>query len=390
MVHKTRFAPLLPALLLVASVPCFGQIMTAGGDPVLEVTDPAKVVPSSTQTKTKTPPLTAGQRVRLVQKNAGTARIATQPANPGDPSIEYRIPAAALRPVAGKTHTERPGWLPSPAAAETAARDVLAYRDSDDWITVRIGGAKPVRLAKGQDPAVSPDGSRLAYTPKDRTGLALVDLTNNNKTIRLVQDRPEILEKSFSPDGKSLVWRANNRLERLDLTHPQATPAFVRALDSDKSLQGFTHDGAALVVQDLQQVTWIGLDGATLREAPLAQFTDDPWGSSADHYIPSPINPDLLLIERSVIGTPAFERWAHDTSAALYLYDAASQTNFRLTSRSLTAVNPAWTPDGRRIYFAGLSDTPPNGQHRIYRMNADGTGLKEIAKGWQISVGTRP
>jgi hypothetical protein len=84
------------------------------------------------------------------------------------------------------------------------------------------------------------------------------------------------------------------------------------------------------VVQDLKHVTWYGLDGTIRRQEPIGKFTVDPLASSGDASLPSPTDPNLLLVSCGVPPTPADTQWAHDTGAALFLYDAASGTNFRL------------------------------------------------------------
>ena len=378
---------LLATLTLWAQVGA--QIRTVGGDPLMAVTDPTKAVPEANN---KAKPLTVGQPVRLMENQDGTALVAVASATPENGrDIRYRLPMAALRSLPGKTHTAPPSWLPAPAPADVAARDVIAF-EQDGFIVILSGDAKPLRLDKGQYPAVSPDGSLLVYSPDTRIGVKLVDLNDPGHKTRFFPSAMPILEKHFSPDGSKLAWRTDKRIELFD-PHPAAVArpvTLVSGLTVDQTLQGFTHDGAALVVQDLEQVTWFNPDGTVRKKEPIGTFTDDPSGSSAAHYLPSPTAPNLLLIERDVFGTPAYERWANDAGAALYLYDAASGTNYRLSPRTITAVDPAWTPDGRRVYCAALPDSPPNGTHRIYRLNADGTGWTELAKGLKPAVGTRP
>ena len=290
----------------------------------------------------------------------------------------------------GKTRLERPNWLPAPAPAAAAARDVLAF-EQNGFIVLILGAAKPVRLDTGHYPAVSSDGGVLAFSPDTRIGIKLVNLADPGLRTLFLPSATPILEKYFSPDGSKLAYRSDTRIDIIapkpGVPRPQTV---VSGLTKDQTLQGFTADGSALVVQDLHHVTWYGLDGRLLRQEPLGTFTDDPWGSSADQYLPDPANADLLLIARGVPASPALQRWAHDAGSALFLFNRASGTSYRLTPENLAATMAAWTPDGRRIYFAGLPESPANGSHKIYRMHADGTGSTEIDTGRSPSVGTRP
>ena len=299
--------------------------------------------------------------------------------------------AQAKPPVrTGKTLLDRPTWLPSPAPAAVASRDVLAF-EQNGFIVAIIGAAKPVRLDTGRYPAVSPDGGLLAFSPDTRIGITLVNLSDPGLHALFLPSATTILEKYFSPDGTKLACRSDTRIDIVDPKPGVNRPYTVVAnLTKDQTLQGFTADGSALVVQDLHHVTWYALDGRILRQEPLGTFTDEPAGSSADQYLPCPANANLLLVARSAPPTPAFNRWAHDAGAALLLYDMASGTTYRLTPNTIAAAMAAWTPDGRRIYFAGLPEAPANGTHKIYRINADGTGLTVIDAGRSPSVGTRP
>ncbi len=384
-------APLLLAFLL-APCPTLAQVLTKGGDPAYAVTDPAKAQAVG-RTAAKAPPLAAGQTVRGEEIKDGTAVVVVENGEPGagsDSDFCYRLPLSALRALPGKTWPDRPGWLPAPAPAGTEGRDVVAFEDGD-WIAVLAHGQPARRLAKGRLPAVSPDAATAAFSPAGEKGLRLAPLSGPGKGVLIPIKGGDPLEKCFSPDGKRLAWRVDHRIDLLDMADLKAPPRTVlRGLDNETTLQGFTSDGEGLVLQDMRQVTWTDLSGATRRVAPIGEFTDDPWGSTADHYLPSPVAPALLLVARDVNGTPAFSRWANDAGAALYLFDGVSGTNYRLTPRSIAAVAPAWSPDGRRVYFAGLPDAPPNGPHRLYRVNADGTGLVELGKGLSPSVGTRP
>lgn len=369
---------------------CPAQELTAAGDPLLTVRDAGQAAPVETR-GAKIRPLAAGETVRLEEETGGLAVVVVEEKQTSPTSERrFRLPRTALAGAPGKTWPTPPAWLPAPAPAGTEARDVIAYEDGASLMVLE-GSGKPRRLAKGSSPAVSPDGALLAYSPADAPGAVdVMALAAPGKPRRIGGGGLPVLEKFFSPDGKRLFWRRADRIEVVDLASPQAPVTVIASgLPSDRALQGPTRDGAALILQDLEHVTWLGLDGRVARQEPIGTFTDDPWGSSADAYRPSPADDALLLVGRDVAPSRAYARWADGPSAALYLYDAASGTNYRLTPRNLAAVYPAWSPDGRRMYFSGLPEKPANGRHHLYRVNADGTGLTDLGKGWLPSVGTR-
>ena len=369
---------------------CPAQILTKGGDPLLTVLDVGQAAPDGGK-RGKTPPLAVGDKVRLEEERDGMAvAVVEEPAASAPTERRFRLPRTALATAPGKTHLDKPDWLPAPAQAATVARDMVAYVDGP-WVMLLRPGAKPAQLVKGSAPALSPDASLLAYRSEPGSAVTVTDLTGQTKPRTFVVKNAFVRDIRFGPNSHRLFWLVDGRIETVDLAEPNPTPAVITTgLSADSSFQGAVRDGTALVVQDMHQVTWISLDGKILSQKPIGTYTDDPWGSSSDNYLPSPVDDAFLLVGRDVVGSPAFARWGNGPGAALYLYDAKSGTNYRLTPRSLAAVSPAWTPDGKRIYFAGVPEMPVNGLPHLYRINADGTGMTDLGKGWMPSAGMRP
>jgi hypothetical protein len=392
MSRSLRAAALLAVTVVLLPALAHGQILTKDGDPVATVTDAAKAVPAG-KTQGKAPALKAGQRVLLLVEKDGMALVCAEAPGPGAGIFDeyrYRLPLAAVAFLPGKTHRGRPAWLPVPGPAEAARRDVVAY-EQGDAIFVRSGEGPPKRVAKGTRPALSPDGARLAYTPEKGAGLMLVSLDGDARPMRIGDGKEPVRQKAFCPDGSKLAWLVDRHVEVLDLARPGAAPTTAASgLEPGAALQGFAKACDALVLRNGDTVQWVEIAGKTLRSVPAGAFTNGEEGSGSDRYVPSPAEANLLLVAGTTRGTDAYHRWANDTSGALYLYDAASGTNHRLTPRHLAAVTPSWSPDGKRVYFSALPDAPPHGPHHLYRINADGTGPTDLGPGFAPSVGTRP
>jgi len=388
-----RLFQLTALLLLCLPVLASGQVLTKYGDPVMSVTGPAKATPTG-KNKGKTPPLAAGQQVRLVETKDGMASVSTN--NPNSSGMfndySYRLPMTALHYLPGKTHMDRPAWLPAPAPAGAEARDVVAYGNGkNNDVAVLSGRAKPRRVVQAKSWAMSPDGAFLVYSPEKGTGNVFLPLDGKTKPWRAGEDKKPTDKQMFSPDGSKLAWRAGRDIMILDLHDPTAKPrTLARGLEPGAELQGFAGNSGEVVLADSKSVSWLDLDGKKLRSLPLDTFTNEGAALGSAQYIPSPNDAHLMLIACDTIGTDAFHEWAYDMSGALYIYDEASGTNYRLTPKNIAAVSPAWSPDGKRVYFSALPDTPSNGPHHLYRMNADGTGLTDLGQGFVSSVGTRP
>jgi hypothetical protein len=402
-------ALLAAALLLVPSL-ALAQILFNAGEAYMTVTDTgqAKLVGGL---KKGAPPLAVGDKVFLHAVADGWATVERDaPVDLPINAHRYRLPFAALASQPGKTFLDRPAWAPSPGDPALAERDVVAYEDYP-WIMVRQGAAKPRRIDKGRSPAVSPDGTLLAYSPAAGGGVTVVDLTGKAKP-RHFTTKPDLVRNiRFAPDSRRLAWQVvdrtfdgetpkhQDRIELADLSQTDPKPAvLVSDMPVESNFQDFAREGTALFVfsdddnhnnNENGFVRWLGLDGRILRQEAVTAFTDNALRSSSDSYLPSPADDNLLLTATNVNATPAM-MWLNDPGAALFLYDAKSGTNYRLTPRQIVAVYPAWTPDGQRIYFSGLKETPAAEQHTLFRINADGTGLVALGRGTAPSVGTRP
>ncbi|BAH76617.1 TolB family protein [Solidesulfovibrio magneticus] len=401
-VPPSMCAALLAALLLV---PTLGpaQSLHVNGDPYMTVTDAAQARLADGR-KQRAPALAVGDSVFVLEVKDGWATVARpDPRQPNFPGRLYRLPLAALAAQPGKTQAHRPAWAPAPGDPALAERDIVAYED-EPWIMVRASAAKPRRVAKGASPAVSADGTLLAYCPEAEGGVTVVDLTGKAKPRRFPTTPQAVREIHFSPQGLMLAWRVDDRrvpgnprdrIESVNLAAPEAKPAVVVAwLPVTTAFDGFGADGKTLAFfvyeGEANQLRLVDAGGRVLRQTPISAFLDPTLDSSGDKYLPSPTNDTLVLAASDVNPSPAMERWLNDSGSALFLCDLGSATSYRLTPRDLVAVTPTWTPDGQRIYFSGLPEKPANGTHHLYRMNADGTGLTELGKGFAPSVGTRP
>ncbi len=95
-------------------------------------------------------------------------------------------------------------------------------------------------------------------------------------------------------------------------------------------------------------------------------------GTTINPFAPVSITP---TVEReNLTGKIVFVGTEEDdpTQCAVYVMDTDGSNLIQLTDFSLGAQDPAWSPDGKRIAFASITDGG------IYTMNADGSSLTQI------------
>jgi len=261
----------------------------------------------------------------------------------------------------GKTRLERPNWLPAPAPGRnkppaTCSPSSRTASSSSSW-----RGPNPLRRIRGiTRPSLPMVGcSPSARTPESASSWST--WTDPGLQPSFCPAPQPILEKIFQPGWHET--RPSRSDTRIDIIAPQTGRAPYPNTSSPAPHQG--PDAArlhrrrlGLVVQDLHHVTWYGLDG----RIPPAE----PLGTSPT--IPGVLRRSILPIRPTPICSLSPARPAAPPTARLatlgprrrsasssYIWPVAPATADAEHHRRR---HGAWTPDGRRIYFAGLPEAP--------------------------------
>lgn len=224
------------------------------------------------------------------------------------------------------------------------------------WSVPTSGSAAPRRLTPGPNdlaPAISPDGNRVAFIRRDSDAgqLCIFELADHSVTIVAQHGRGLGLAASvrhlrgvsppmWSPDGRRLAYVA-------PVSEPNCGTTSVRRI---RSLP-FQIDGRGRIDDNRVQIFTVeAAAGATPR-----QFTTTP----ADHW-------DLCWRPDGAALCFAAAVWMAKGIASQALYEAEidpvtgrEANRRRVTDGSSTVSNPAYAPDGKMIYFAGIGPFPP-------------------------------
>ena len=253
------------------------------------------------------------------------------------------------------------------------------------------------------------DGNEEIYT-MNSDGTDRVDLTRNPA---------DDTDPRWSADGKRIVF-ASNRDGNYQIYTMNADGSGVTRVTHDASddrRPTWTADGHILFQNGtfpnraifrigadgngLQQLTPVSSDNATVAAAPRGGriafsstrgdgtqrlYTANADGSAAKLVLPSPPGPETadveadwspngndLLFERFIFGGPV--------TTDLYVVHADGSGLRRLTNTpDRLELQPAWSPDGRKITFLGFTGVGTPDEHgAVYTMNADGSGVTEIS-----------
>ena len=120
-----------------------------------------------------------------------------------------------LRLVADGAVNASPAWFPDGSALAFAC---YTGQSSNIWKVPRFGGAPIFLVPEALDPAVSPDGRRIAFARSERGGYSRIwaaDIGAPRSARRLTGDSDGVwnhLRPSWSPDGRTICYQDNNDL----------------------------------------------------------------------------------------------------------------------------------------------------------------------------------
>jgi dipeptidyl aminopeptidase/acylaminoacyl peptidase len=254
-------------------------------------------------------------------------------------------------------------------------------RDGNEEIyTMNADGTNRVDLTRNPaddaDPRWSADGSRIVFA-SNRSGNYQIYTMNadGSGVTRVTHDANEDRRPTWTADGHIL---------------------FQNGSFPNRAIFRINADG-----NGLQQLTPVSSDNATVAAAPRGGriafsstrgdgtqrlYTANADGSAAKLVLPSPPGPETadveadwsprgneLLFVRFTFGGPV--------TSDLYVVRTDGGGLRQLTNTpDRLELQPAWSPDGTKITFFGITAIGTPDQHdAVYTMNADGSGLTEIS-----------
>jgi acylaminoacyl-peptidase len=243
----------------------------------------------------------------------------------------------------------------------------------DLWtLDVDSGAHRPLVVggASAAAPRWSPSGDRLFYTTsaEGRPELRLL-FFDTGRSVSLAQFAEAPRQARWSPDGSTIAFAMFVKGETPSFATPLKPPEGaswsepVRVFDDIT----FRFDGQGYLAAGETQVFTIPADGGTPRQVTRGAGGYDQ---------PAWLN-DATLV---VTGNPNDDRDLDPIESDLFTVDLRSLEMTRLTDRDGPDNSPTPSPDGERIAYLGYDDELKSWQQtRLYVMNADGSGSRQLA-----------
>lgn len=279
-----------------------------------------------------------------------------------------------------------------PAPVETVTKFqppvAVAYLNSAKKVVFKRGPRATIIAPQGSQLSVSHDGKRVLYRRDSQDAadraIVLYDLATS-RAGNLIQG--EVQQPFWSPDDSRVAfmklvdghWRLWVAPVAAPETAAQVLPEDIAAID------GWV-DAHTILVDDLQQLSWVDDNGAVKQTLAVADLNGGSSSVSGSHTVRvHPLNPDLLLVStempKAVADAPTS---ASAPAAGFFLYEIRSRRRVVLSPTDMLARGAEWSRDGLQIYFTGIDASKRIGTYRVFW---DGTTLKRYADGTSLVIG---
>ncbi len=217
------------------------------------------------------------------------------------------------------------------------------------------------------EPAISPDGRSVAFVSnRDGHFNIYVGLVHGGNLIQITGDPNLKAAPSWSPDGTTLAYARLNHWGIWDIWEVPALGGTPRRVILNAADPTWSPDGHSLAYVNMADgAIWIsGISGENARLAvPPGPFWN--WDTQPRF---SPNGREIAFAARSRVGGAYGE---------LAVADLASGKARLLTHDNALALSPAWSPDGKFIYFASSR----SGTINIWKIAATGGKPVQITAG---------
>jgi TolB protein len=263
----------------------------------------------------------------------------------------------------------------------------IAFERNDAVYIADFDGTNEKKIADGIFPAISPDGTRVAFNTVEKTSdttyvrhMAVADVATGKVNVFKNVPSKNSYYPSWTADGKQILFTTRPQ-EVWDLVAVNSDGTNFRVLK--RGVQNevtcyspiWAHDGQSFFCQDMTNIYQIGLDGVNRAQWKISQIVPKSDMSGDGRIDASPDGKRLLL---SIdMGEESGRKDWDGPLPALWAFDLQSQKATRLTPKNLFGWDGVWV-DNDNVLF--LSRAPGEKEDSIYRMSSDGKNLKRLIK----------
>ena len=284
------------------------------------------------------------------------------------------------------------------SAMLNAAPRKIAYNRSGKIYIADVDGTHSKKIAEGDWPEISPDGTRVAFNTegdaKNRPGperhIAIADIASGKVTVVPNIPSDNCFGPVWSPDGKQLAFSIMTEdAWHLSLVNADGS-GFRVVKNADLRPDAFgapewARDGKSIFCHDLDNIYQIDLDGNVLKKWELSKILTDAGMNGGDRLSISPDGNALLM---DVDTGSEHERKDWDgPQPAIERLDLSAEKAVRITGKDDYVWEPFWLTANE---FLCIMQKEKEKKASIYRMSLDGKNPKLLVKHARAPTATAP
>jgi TolB protein len=273
-------------------------------------------------------------------------------------------------------------------ALVNAEQRKIAYDRVGKIFVANVDGTHSKKIAEGDWPEISPDGTRVAFNTagdaKNRLGperhIAIADVASGKVTVLPNIPSDNCFGPVWSPDGKQLAFSImSDKAWQLGLVNADDSGfRFVKNAELRSEAFGapeWARDGKCIFCHDLDNIYQIDLDGNVLKKWELSKILTDASMNGGDRLSVSPDGKALLM---DVDCGSEHERKDWDgPQPAIEKLDLSADKAVRVTGKDDFVWEPFWLTANE---FLCITQKENENRASIYRMGLDGKNPKLLVK----------
>jgi TolB protein len=268
-------------------------------------------------------------------------------------------------------------------SAAPAAQLIAFERNNAVWIA-NLDGTGEKKIADGIFPAISPDGTGIAFTTVEKSGtsyvrhIAVVEIATGKRAVFKDVPSDNSYYPVWSPDGKRILFtlRENEVWDLATIARDGTEFRFLKkGAQNEATLYSpaWARDEGSIFCQNMTNIYQISLDGRVLAQWKIEKAIPNG-GMSGDGRITVSPDGELLLLSIDMGEEHNRKDW-DGPPPALWTFEIATQKAVRITPKTLFGWDSCWI-DSNNILF--LSQEEGKKTASLYRMSIDGKNLKRL------------
>lgn len=269
-----------------------------------------------------------------------------------------------------------------------AGQRKIAYDRSGKIFVADVDGTHSKKIAEGDWPEISPDGTRVAFDTegdaKNRPGperhIAIADVAGGKVTVLPNIPSDNCYGPVWSPDGKQLAFSImTDHAWHLGLVNADGS-GFKLVKNADLKPDAFgapewARDGKSIFCHDLDNIYQIDLDGNILKKWDLSKILTDASMNGGDRLSISP-DGNALLMDVDTGSEHERKNW-DGPQPAIEKLDLGADKAVRISGKDDYVWEPFWLTANE---FLCIMQKENENQASIYRMSLDGENPTLLVK----------